>query len=241
MCRLLSYVSDSETNFPKVVGKDFQEFVQLSKVHCDGWGITDKNGEVFKEATPAYESKDFMSTLEKNPAQASLLHLRWATSNLPVNRDNAHPFHYGEYSFIHNGSITPPTSIDPFISPEYLKLAKTGNDSERYFLLVVEKMKELGDVQGVKAAVKVIKENTNYSSINAMLMTPEQLIIINEHDNSKRPDFGTEDYYDLLFKKDGHSIVVGSSGWNQNGWEKIENHTIMVINRKSQAVSFEKI
>ena len=241
MCRLLSYVSDSETNFPKVVGKNFQEFVQLSKVHCDGWGITDKNGEVFKEATPAYESKDFMSTLEKNPSQASLLHIRWATSNLPVNRDNAHPFHYGDYSFIHNGSINPPTSLDSYISPEYLKLAKTGNDSERYFLLVVEKMKELGVVNGVKAAVKVIKENTNYSSINAMLMTPEELIIINEHDNAKRPDFGSEDYYDLLFKNDGHSIVVGSSGWNQEGWEKIENHTIMVINRKNQAFSFENI
>ena len=236
MCRLLSYVSDSETNFPKVVGKDFQEFVQLSKVHCDGWGITDKNGEVFKEATPAYESKDFMSTLEKNPAQASLLHLRWATSNLPVNRENAHPFHYGEYSFIHNGSITPPTSIDPFISPEYLKLAKTGNDSERYFLLVVEKMKELGDVQGVKAAVKVIKENTNYSSINAMILTPEKYLVVCEHNIDRIPAGEGPDYYELYYRKDEKGLLVSSTGWNQTGWTLIPNHTLAVIDRNNLGV-----
>ena len=51
MCRLLGYVSDSDTDFATVVGPNFEEFVNLSKIHCDGWGITDKSGNVFKEAS----------------------------------------------------------------------------------------------------------------------------------------------------------------------------------------------
>ena len=241
MCRLLGYVSDSDTDFPTVVGSNFEEFVNLSKVHCDGWGITDKSGDVFKEATSAYSSSDFMDVIKKNKTDASLLHLRWATSGLPVNKDNAHPFHFGKYSFIHNGSINPPTALDPFITPIYLKMAVTGNDSERYFLLVIQKIEELGLVPGVKAAVKIIKENTNYSSINAMLMSPTKMIIINEHDNSKRPDFGGDDYYDLHYKEDDHSIIIGSSGWNQEGWHLISNHTIMVIDRHDRSFETAKI
>ncbi|MFM7860041.1 MAG: hypothetical protein ACKO8C_01285, partial [Candidatus Nanopelagicaceae bacterium] len=61
-------MSDSDTNFPSVIGKDFEEFVNLSKVHCDGWGITDKSGEVYKEATPAYSSPDFMDVINKTKA-----------------------------------------------------------------------------------------------------------------------------------------------------------------------------
>ena len=177
--------------------KDFEEFVNLSKVHCDGWGITDKSGQVFKEVTPAHSSADFMNVIKKNKTDGSLLHFRWATSGLPVNRENAHPFHYGKYSFTHNGSINPPTALDQFIAPRYLKEAVGTTDSERYFLLVVQKIEELGLVPGIKAAVKLIKENASFSSINAMLMTPSKMIVISEHDNAKRPDFGGEDYYDL--------------------------------------------
>ena len=241
MCRLLGYVSDSDTDFPTVVGKNFDEFVRLSKVHCDGWGITDKQGDIYKEATPAYSSPDFMNVVKSTKADGSLLHIRWATSGLPINKDNAHPFHFGKYSFIHNGSINPPTAMDSFIAPTYLKMAVTGNDSERYFLLVIQKIEELGLVPGVKAAVKLIKENADYSSINAMLLSPTKFIVISEHDNQRRPDFGGEDYYDLHYKEDDHAIVVGSSGWPQDGWHNIPNHTIMVIDRHDRSFETAKL
>ena len=241
MCRLLGYVSDSNTDFPTIVGPDFEEFVNLSKVHCDGWGITGTSGSVFKEATPAYSSSDFMDVLKKNRTDGSLLHFRWATSGLPVNKDNSHPFHYGKYSFIHNGSITPPNALDQFIAPRYLKEAVGNTDSERYFLLVVQKIEELGLVPGVKAAVKLIKDNATFSSINAMLMSPTKMIIINEHDNAKRPDFGGEDYYDLHYREDDHGIVVGSSGWNQEDWHLIANHTLMIIDRHDRSFETAKL
>ena len=241
MCRLLGYVSDSDTDFSTVVGKDFDEFVKLSKVHCDGWGITDKSGQVFKEPTAAADSPDFMDVIKRNRTDGSLLHFRWATSGLPVNKENAHPFHYGKYSFTHNGSINPPTALDQFIEPKYLDTAVGNTDSERYFLLVVQKIEELGLVPGFKAAIKLIKENAAFSSINAMLLSPEKLIIVSEHDNAKRPDFGGEDYYNLYYKEDDHAIVVGSSGWPQEGWHHIANHTMMVIDRHDRSFETAKL
>lgn len=241
MCRLLGYVADSDTDFSSVVGDDFEEFVQLSKVHCDGWGITDKSGEVFKEATPAYSSADFLDVIKRNKTDGSLLHFRWATSGLPVNKENAHPFHYGEFSFIHNGAIKPPTALDPFISPRYLEMATGTTDSERYFLLIIQKIEELGLVPGIKAAVALIKEKTEFSSINAMLLSPKKLVVISEHDNAKRPDFGGEDYYDLHYREDDHAIVVGSSGWNQTGWHAIPNHSMMVIDRHDRSFETAKL
>ena len=239
MCRLLAYVSDSDTDFPTVVGQDFAEFVKLSKIHCDGWGITDKSGEVFKEPTAAADSPDFMDVIKKNKSDGSLLHFRWATSGLPVNKANAHPFHYGQYSFIHNGSIKPTTALDAFIAPRYLQEATGNTDSERYFLWLVQNIEELGLVPGLKAAIKTIKDKTEFSSINAMLLSPNKLVVISEHDNAKRPDFGGEDYYDLHYREDDHAIVVGSSGWNQSGWHAIPNHSMMIIDRHDR--SFETV
>ena len=241
MCRLLGYVSDSDTDFATVVGPNFEEFVNLSKIHCDGWGITDKSGDVFKEASAAADSADFKKIISQTKTDGSLLHFRWATSGLPVNKENAHPFHFGKYSFTHNGSINPPTALDEFISPIYLKQAVGNTDSERYFLLVVQKIEELGLVPGVKAAVKIIKDHANYSSINAMLMSPTKFIVINEHDNEKRPDFGGEDYYDLFYKEDDHSLIVGSSGWNQDGWHHISNHSLLVIDRHDRSFETAKL
>ena len=241
MCRLLGYVSDSDTDFASVVGKDFQEFVNLSAIHCDGWGITDKDGEVVKEADCAVKNPNFMDVIKSSKSDGSLLHLRWATSGLPVNKANAHPFHFGKYSFTHNGSINPSTALDEYIAPRYLKEAVGTTDSERYFLLVVQKIEELGLVPGIKAAVKIIKEHTSFSSINAMLLSPTKMIVICEHDNQKRPDFGGEDYYDLHYKEDDHAIVVASSGWPQDGWHNIPNHTMLVIDRHDRSFETAKL
>jgi predicted glutamine amidotransferase len=182
-----------------------------------------------------------MDIIKSNKSDGALLHLRWATSGLAVNKANAHPFHFGKYSFTHNGSINPPTALDQYIAPRYLEEAVGNTDSERYFLLVVQKIEELGLVPGVKAAVKIIKEHTSFSSINAMLMSPTKMIVICEHDNQKRPDFGGPDYYDLHYKEDEHAIIVGSSGWPQDGWHKIANHTMLVIDRHDRSFETAKL
>ena len=144
MCRLLAYVSENETDFPTMVGENFEEFVELSRVHKDGWGIVNRNGEVIKEADAAFANSNFKEVLEKNKSTGSLLHFRMATLGLPIEKDNSHPFSYKEYSFIHNGSVTPPTALDSSIQEKYLSHVTGDTDSERYFFLVVQEVEKLG-------------------------------------------------------------------------------------------------
>jgi hypothetical protein len=66
-----------------------------------------------------------------------------------------------------------------------------------------------------------------------MVLTSDAYIIINEHDSAKRPKGESEDYYELSYRKDEKGILVASSGWDQKNWTKIDNHKILVIDRKS--------
>ena len=60
MCRLLGYSSTTATTFNEAVGDNFAEFVNLSKDHCDGWGIatTDNHkSDLYKEPLAANKSE----------------------------------------------------------------------------------------------------------------------------------------------------------------------------------------
>jgi len=107
MCRLMGYVSHEKTNFDALVGKDFREFISLSSVHCDGWGIAtidhDAHAATLNRAPEtAATSENFSKALAQTTTDGGLLHLRWATAGLPINENNTHPFTYKDYSFIHN-------------------------------------------------------------------------------------------------------------------------------------------
>ena len=123
--------------------------------------------------------------------------------------------------------------MDQFIDPELIKLMRGNTDSEKYFYVLITQIKKLGLIAGISAGVKLIKENCNYSSINAMILTSDFYVIINEHNYEKRPKGEAEDYYDLFYRKDENGILVASSGWNQKNWTRIENHQIFLIDRKS--------
>lgn len=193
MCRLMGYVSPSKTSFPALVGSEFSDFVALSSQHCDGWGLStvDKGGShtvLERKVEAAAHSNTFDDTVSKNVADGALLHLRWATKGLPVSENNTHPFMYGDFSFIHNGSIFPPDAIAPFIDPKFLPLIVGDTDSERYFYLVMTEIEKLGLVDGIKSALKIIKEHGETTSLNCMLMNRDFFITVSEHNSQKKPD-----------------------------------------------------
>ena len=69
MCRLLGYSSPTPTTFNEAVGSNFEEFVNLSKDHCDGWGIAttnDHKADLYKEPVAATKSEHFKEQLEKH-------------------------------------------------------------------------------------------------------------------------------------------------------------------------------
>ena len=236
MCRLLGYVSPERTSFDSIVGEDFPEFVALSAVHCDGWGIAtinhdDHAAHLARAPETASTSQSFVDALADVDTDGALLHLRWATKGLPVNEDNTHPFVYQDFTFIHNGAIFPPDALDPYISPKFAKLIQGDTDSERYFYFLMTMIDKHGFVAGVKECVKTIKAEMDYSSINAMIMNEDTYVVICEHHPERHPDWAPADYYALKYRQDENGILVASTGWNQPGWKLLPNQQILVVDR----------
>ena len=236
----MGYVSHEKKSFPHIAGAGFDDFVALSSIHCDGWGVStidhdETSAHLVRAAEMAHTSSQFDSVIKESRADGGLLHLRWATAGLPVSENNAHPFIYQDFTFIHNGSITPPASLERFISPEFMAKISGETDSERYFYALLSYVKNFGFIEGVLKGVAEIKSSCGYSSINAMIMNEDTFVAICEHDPNKRPAFGDETYYELKYRSDAEGVVVASSGWPQEGWVVLPNHHALVVDRKTFA------
>jgi predicted glutamine amidotransferase len=236
MCRLLGYSSNKPASFDQVIGPDFKEFVKLADDHCDGWGIASNSSDLYREPVAATKSSHFKDEIAKHKSSGALLHLRWATPGLPVAEKNTHPFTYGDISFIHNGALLPGDQLDSKI-PDHLKAKIVGDtDSERYFWFVISEIEKHGFIEGVKSALKFIKENTVYSSINCMIMNKETFIAACIYNQDKIPDRFKDqnDYYRLKYTERDGNVIVGSSGWNQAGWSELPNGSMLVVDRATQ-------
>ena len=236
MCRLLGYVSLQPQSFAQVVGEKLPEFVSLSSVHCDGWGVAtfDHNSDeshLTRAPEIAQGSQTFKETISNTKTDGALLHLRWATSGIPVSENNTHPFISHGYSFIHNGAIYPSNALDNSISQKFKTEIKGETDSERYFYFILSEIEKHGLVEGVVSAVREIKTNYDFSSINAMLMTESHFITVCEHDPERKPSWAVDGYYDLFYKFNDGDLVVASSGWDQSGWKNLPNHSVLVVER----------
>jgi len=234
MCRLLGYSSTSATTFGQAVGDNFNQFVSLADDHCDGWGIATRDSndaQLYKEPVAATKSANFKTQLARHKSKSGLLHLRWATEGMPVNENNTHPFTYQDISFIHNGSITPPTVLDPLIDKRYLGIAKGTTDSERYFLFLLTQIEKHGFIEGVIKGIKYIKDNCNYSSINMMITNRDYFVAACVYNQDKVPDRFKQqsDYYHLKYATINGCVVVGSSGWNQDNWQELKNSSALIV------------
>jgi len=237
MCRLMGYVSSKPETFAAAAGKNLPEFIELSSVHCDGWGISaldsrSNKPELSRAAETARDSKTFLEVLSKTNSDGALLHLRWATSGIPVGENNTHPFVFDGFTFIHNGAIYPKNALDDLIDSELKSKVQGDTDSERYFYFLLTQIRKLGMTEGIRSSVKKLRE-LDFSSINAMLLTDKYFITICEHDPKRKPDWAVDGYYDLYYKKTASDVVVASSGWDQNGWIEIPNHHMLQVDRTS--------
>jgi len=246
MCRLMSFVSRETLDFPQIVGANFDEFVELSTFHKHGWGIAINNRDstevaIRKSPEMARANSDFEEAAHSLSGDGGLLHLRWATTGLAACPENTHPFTYQGFSFIHNGEIKERTTIDPYIETSLFQAREGDTDSERYFFLLLTQIKELGLVKGARKALEIIEQHSVYSSLNAMLLDSENLLVISKFDPTRIPSGQPDDYYQLSYRKNDSQILIASSGWPQPGWQEIPNNSIMLINRASQDMTITSL
>jgi predicted glutamine amidotransferase len=69
-----------------------------------------------------------------------------------------------------------------------------------------------------------------------MIMNNETFIAACIYNQDRIPDrFKHQpDYYRLKYTERDGNVIVGSSGWNQEGWNELPNGSLLVVDRNTQ-------
>jgi predicted glutamine amidotransferase len=235
MCRLLAYASRTPVSLTDLLGADeLDEFVQLSRTHCDGWGLAwaeDRGVVTTRVPDPAHESPEFVRVSQEHRSDLAIAHVRWATDGLDINLNNTHPFTNGTVGFAHNGAIRPATGLDALVPADLLAERQGTTDSERYFLAVLGRMRTMGPAEALADVANDIADGDfSFTCLNAMLVTDTQLIALNRFRPSAEAEEGGPEYYRLRYRIAADSVVVTSSGWG-SGWQTLDNGQMLVVQR----------
>lgn len=250
MCRLLGVVSTTPIAAADAVGAHvLKDFVALTRVHGDGWGIAriDEPGEVPQvevSAGSALDDPAFAAAVQGAAARASLVHLRWATNGLAVQPQNSHPFLADRIAIAHNGSIKPAGPLDDLIDPDIAASLRGTTDSERYFGLIRQHRRSAPDLaEAVRRAVAQLRPLYPEASLNALVLGEGRLIAVDAHAHSYLPDEDVEeitaadlptehleDYFALRWARTAaDTLVVGSTGFGDLDWQPLPPESVTAI------------
>ncbi|WP_159078235.1 class II glutamine amidotransferase [Salinibacterium hongtaonis] len=236
MCRLLGFVSRTETTIPDALGTDFEAFTALSAgLHADGWGLAAENASGRTHAIAAeaaHSSARYAAAFSGTRTTSAIAHLRAATLDLAVAERNTHPFIHGNLSFAHNGSIREVAAIEPLIDADLRATLQGETDSERYLLALVSEMRRSSVVDAVRTVAEQLGDVADEASINALLLTPDELIIVAD-DPAKAPAFLGADYYELSYTVTDDYTAVASSGWEREGWHRVPERSVLTLDRRT--------
>jgi predicted glutamine amidotransferase len=239
MCRLLGSVSRTPVTVDEVLGEGRGAFLELARRHGDGWGHAWSTGtglEVRKAPDSALRSPVLADLAANRPAEAALTHLRWATLHLAVRQENTHPFTDGTVAFAHNGSIAPPAALDRLVGPHLANRRAGDTDSERYFLALLTRMRDLEPGAALVRTVEdVVASGAQVKSLNCLLLTPQHLFAVCSYDPESDDD---PNYYPLLHRRVGDTVVVTSTGWTSAAqWSRLRNGEMLVVERGTLATT----
>lgn len=252
MCRLLAYAAPRQTTTAEVIGRgNALRFQNMSHVHRDGWGTAWIAGQGMdapvvqseRHSVAGRDDPELARFLHAAPSRARIAHLRLATASFAQARDNSHPFHAGGIAFAHNGTIVPVGYLQHLLHPSYLAGVKGDTDSELYFALIRQNARIHGSlVAGVAETVRVLRGIFPDASLNAMLLSPTELLAVRASSTSRisqsiftergiapneLPSGHTHDYYAMSIRRetDG-TTVLSSTGIDLTGWSEIPDNTI---------------
>jgi len=237
MCRLLGWAGRRPATLADVLGEDdLDAFTGLSAHHGDGWGVarsTARGVSVRKGPDAARTSARFDRWTRHRRADLGLAHLRRATLGLSIGPANTHPFTDGRIAFAHNGSIRPPASLDRLLSERSQRRRQGTTDSERYFLAVVQRLRDgAAPAEALRTTADEIAATADFTSLNCLLLTPDRLYAFSRYDADNPPDDDDPEYYNLRYRVTPDGVVVASSGWGRD-WQELANGELLVVRRRT--------
>ena len=198
---------------------------------------------------------DLTRTLTDDPSAARIVHLRMATGGMACAPENTHPFVADGMAFAHNGALAPVSRIEEHVDPDILATVAGITDSERYFAAIRSRIAHLALDDGsavldaVAATVRDLRQDFPSASLNALLLTPSQLIAIHASDSAQVPhgDFdasGLSDaelpidhrqgYYLMRWRRlADRTVVFASSGLDIAGWEPLPPESVAAVDLRT--------
>lgn len=118
--------------------------------HADGWGIAAYSGDapqVQRRACAAHDGHHFCAAAEQVESTTVLAHVRRATVGR-VGLANTHPFVYGSFSLVHNGTVPYFADIRGHLleamSPAHREAIQGSTDSEHLLHLILSTHAQIG-------------------------------------------------------------------------------------------------
>jgi len=126
-----------------------------------GWYTGDKDPAVYKNTAPAWNDRNLRELSKHIRSGLVFAHIR-ASTGTPVQETNCHPFRYGKWLWMHNGSIAQfqavkrdlSLAIDPALYPSI----EGSTDSETFFFVALSMGLEGDPVGAVERAVGYIEQ-----------------------------------------------------------------------------------
>lgn len=243
MCRMIGVVGRVAARFNGLIGDDLDAFTSLSREHADGWGIAAwRHGslDLQKEPQAAYLSPSFSHAVDTVATDAAILHIRMANPGSPLILANTHPFHAPSLAFVHNGHFEPASALDDLLDPGLVAQAGGDTDSERFFLLVQQLMRDYRPAVAMARAAAAIRQRASFSGLNCMLLTPTALLAYSEED----PGSGVSlrrgpEYFPLKYLVEPDRVVIASSGWVQQSppWQRLAERQVLEVSRHDVEVT----
>lgn len=260
MCRLLAYAAPRTTSAEQVLGTTQCELFELmSALHQHGWGSMWVPGpargvERYRVSDPGHAGTGLGEVLRDETATARVVHLRLATRSMRIDVRNTHPFLTGGVGFAHNGAIVPTDGLRGMLGSRDLAQVEGTTDSELYFALVRRGLRwGMTAADAIRAAVHRIRRAYPFPSLNAMLLTPAELLVVHSSTHAPVPyhDFAghaelplghDEDYYRLAYARrtDG-TVVVSSTGLRTHDWTLLPQNSVMRVDLDTLEVSVEEL
>jgi len=244
MCRLLGVVSKQRSTVAELLRDELRPFVNLARDHRDGWGVAYVNAldEVVsaKEPLSPEANSRFDALATTLATDAALLHLRMASPGSPVELGNTHPFGDGTNAFAHNGAFGPSSVLDGYLDPAQRENLEGTTDSELYYRAIRQQIAKGEDpAVAIAHAAELVRTKADwYASLNCLLLTSEALFAyVDYNPRSEVLARRGPTFFDLHYLVEKGRVLVGSTGWRQSGWTRLEERHVLRIDRRDLRIS----